>query len=1296
MKKPLPLSRLPLLAVAMAGLMLSPVLARAESHPVCRITFAARGESTTVDEVLVENLSNGQSATLQGQDTLLLGTKGDLTAIGDTPSRQDGDLRIADGKLQVSLSQPAEVRLAVYTMDGRVAWQTRLQASSRTASVSLPPLGKGVYVVRATAPGMERSVKWAGGDGLRVASSQTSCAWQGTETGQDTTPFAQPLPAPSVTSGARGVGLEYAQGDVLRFTGTSGKMRTITMNSPRSSHPIYFDFYRCEDADGYNYTTVRVGDQLWMAEDLRVRDNLTGVTRVGKVEDWTVEGTGSPSRILVNGDDDVYYTKAAAQQALPDGWTLPTQGEVDYLVRRLGGYAQAGKAMKSRGTEWLSRETSVDAYSMGLVPHGDLYARAINATGTARYLLRSTRNLKPTSLVLTDGKDGVSVMTHLDASVGFHVRGMRSAPSAYAPMMEKFNLVPRSTPSRVRGEANGPLGDTYTMRSGMQSVAFDFGGGQYKSSGIERRSGILSCRDGNSRDPQNFDFHHNAFAEQSDRYTLRKMTAMTSPGGRQYIVEGKWSRPMRLWTQVVGGKYKRTDTPDVFGEGRITLEFYGDSAQDYSQVRRVTLPDTYYYAPLSKSRLKYFLYDDENRTTESRIDYVQRYFQILAADFNEDGVDDIVVSVNGDVYIYDGALLLAGQEGRSLMAHRSFRTTNPDAPVRIGLGDINSDGVQDVLVMCATGKCWFAAYRNGDLNDQLATAQVSADAGDVWFTDIKVGRVTGSPYPEIVTLMRRFSGTTIAHSATMDVFRYKPGATGSIEAVPMTTHEVGSFRGNDGHMGNNNITLPYLRGQSNPCDIIVGADLWAWDAAQGKVRFVEQVLGFVDKSQWSILADQIVTADVRGTGQDGLYYFATWNTYDRDAKRYSLACMCDAWFEPKANFATEHKYTVTRQTYYDDKYFHYGKNGTRWESSGQLNQVELMWWFGDSDVEWGNSAALCAVSGRTVGKRLRFKSRQTAFSEPRIYAMLAAPPTYAYGDGEQDPGYDFVTSWGYSRSTSTETTRSSSISSSAIMGFEMEINAPLTGQKIGGTDFTSKIQQECTSSTSTGKTVTYSQQYEARDDDRVVMQVTPYTVYTYEIVQADNPDELGGDFIIAMPGQARTIGLAVGDYQYLVADAPGTPDISKVFAHSIGNPYSYPASGRDIPSVGQVMWGNGREDDWVTTGSGGSVIREIALDETTSQTAGFSFGMETELVVTAGCVKAGVGFGYNNTNETTHTEGKGFAVSACVPGLASGDRNPSRTFFDWNLCWYRYTLDGQTFPVVNYIVRPRGAAQAAR
>lgn len=85
--------------------------------------------------------------------------------------------------------------------------------------------------------------------------------------------------------------------------------------------------------------------------------------------------------------------------------------------------------------------------------------------------------------------------------------------------------------------------------------------------------------------------------------------------------------------------------------------------------------------------------------------------------------------------------------------------------------------------------------------------------------------------------------------------------------------------------------------------------------------------------------------------------------------------------------------------------------------------------------------------------------------------------------------------------------------------------------------------------------------------------------------------------------------------------------------------------------------------------------------------ASFSFAVETELVLSVGCAKAGYGFCYNNTNETTHEESSGFSVSACVPALAPGDNNPNRTLFMWNLFWYKYRVGNQTFPVVNYVVK---------
>ncbi|MGN1218481.1 MAG: hypothetical protein ACI4TD_10990, partial [Phocaeicola sp.] len=283
----------------------------------------------------------------------------------------------------------------------------------------------------------------------------------------------------------------------------------------------------------------------------------------------------------------------------------------------------------------------------------------------------------------------------------------------------------------------------------------------------------------------------------------------------------------------------------------------------------------------------------------------------------------------------------------------------------------------------------------------------------------------------------------------------------------------------------------------------------------------------------------------------------------------------------------------------------YWNSGSRWGDNQMKRQLELLWWYRfTNNAEWGSTSALCAVNARKGPntKVFKYKGYQMAYSEPRIYALIAAPPTYVYGVNEIQPDYDFVTQWGYSRSTSMQTTTSSSINSSIIVGFEAEINAPITGTKLGGVEFTMKMQNECANSTSYNSTVTFSQYYEARDDNRVVLQTTPYDTYTYEVVDAENVDEIGNKLVLSIPMETMTVGLGLNDYDRLMGDAKNTPDLHKVFSHTIGDPFSYPSNEQDIhcnvPGA-QILWGNGKWDSWVTTGTGGSVIREISLDEST-------------------------------------------------------------------------------------------------
>ena len=73
--------------------------------------------------------------------------------------------------------------------------------------------------------------------------------------------------------------------------------------------------------DGEIYTTVKIGDQVWMAE------NLNFVIDEGS---WPVPSDSTDKRL------GRFYTWEAAKQAVPPGWHLPTKKEFQTLASTLG------------------------------------------------------------------------------------------------------------------------------------------------------------------------------------------------------------------------------------------------------------------------------------------------------------------------------------------------------------------------------------------------------------------------------------------------------------------------------------------------------------------------------------------------------------------------------------------------------------------------------------------------------------------------------------------------------------------------------------------------------------------------------------------------------------------------------------------------------------------------------------------------------------------------------------------------------------------------------------------------
>ena len=113
------------------------------------------------------------------------------------------------------------------------------------------------------------------------------------------------------------------------------------------------------DIDGNVYQTVKIGDQVWMAENLKVTHYRNGKQIPNVINDslWTELSTGA---CCAFNNDNIYvqtygllynwYAVNDSRNIAPEGWHVPTDEEWQTLIDSLGGNSLAGGKMKETGT----------------------------------------------------------------------------------------------------------------------------------------------------------------------------------------------------------------------------------------------------------------------------------------------------------------------------------------------------------------------------------------------------------------------------------------------------------------------------------------------------------------------------------------------------------------------------------------------------------------------------------------------------------------------------------------------------------------------------------------------------------------------------------------------------------------------------------------------------------------------------------------------------------------------------------------------------------------------------------
>ena len=129
-----------------------------------------------------------------------------------------------------------------------------------------------------------------------------------------------------------------------------------------------------DSRDGQTYTTVTIGTQTWMAENLNYavdsswcyNDSTKYCEKYGRLYQWA-SAMGLSATYNSTSASDVIFT--SQQGVCPVGWHIPTNAEWTILENAVGGEDVAGTALKST-SGWNEDGNGTDAYGFAALPAG--------------------------------------------------------------------------------------------------------------------------------------------------------------------------------------------------------------------------------------------------------------------------------------------------------------------------------------------------------------------------------------------------------------------------------------------------------------------------------------------------------------------------------------------------------------------------------------------------------------------------------------------------------------------------------------------------------------------------------------------------------------------------------------------------------------------------------------------------------------------------------------------------------------------------------------------------------------
>ena len=193
-----------------------------------------------------------------------------------------------------------------------------------------------------------------------------------------------------------------------------------------------------DSRDGQVYKTVKIGTQVWMAQNLNYKtensycynDSTIYCDKYGRLYTWAAAMDSVKTGCGNNMKCSPAYP---VQGACPNGWHLPSDAEWNDVIVIAGGgnFSLAGEGLKSRDG-WLGNENTTDALGFSALPVGYRDYEGVFKNINKNVCFWTSTDVEDGSandLYLSSGYDGAD-MYHDGKDYAFAIRCVRNEPVA--------------------------------------------------------------------------------------------------------------------------------------------------------------------------------------------------------------------------------------------------------------------------------------------------------------------------------------------------------------------------------------------------------------------------------------------------------------------------------------------------------------------------------------------------------------------------------------------------------------------------------------------------------------------------------------------------------------------------------------------------------------------------------------------------------------------------------------------------------------------------------------------------